>query len=101
MQTKRTEWESHISAWQSGGLSQRVYCDGHGLSLSSFGYWRRKLSDEAVKPNGDQPGVMPIGVKPGALVEGVTISLPNGIVLRVPGLGDAMLGGLLRALAAC
>jgi hypothetical protein len=101
MQTKRKEWEEHIKAWQSSESSQRDYCQDHGLSLSGFGYWRRKLTNQ---PEGSSPsriGVIPIRVQSPVVAEGLTVSLPNGIVLRAPSVDEALLGSLLRALSAC
>ncbi|MFB9067826.1 IS66 family insertion sequence element accessory protein TnpA [Pseudofulvimonas gallinarii] len=43
MKSTRTRWAAHVAAWQSSGLSQSAYCRRQGLSLASFGYWRRQL----------------------------------------------------------
>jgi len=40
---KRKLWEEHLRRWKSSGLSQAGYCSKYGLSLPSFGYWRRNL----------------------------------------------------------
>jgi hypothetical protein len=40
---KRRFWEEHLSGWQASGRSQREYCLEQGLTLSGFGYWRRRL----------------------------------------------------------
>jgi hypothetical protein len=36
-------WAKHLSRQRRGSLSQRAYCAKHSLSMSSFGYWIRKL----------------------------------------------------------
>jgi transposase len=47
MQSKQSQWSAHVQGWQASGVSQAGYCRTHGLSLASFGYWRRKLAGEA------------------------------------------------------
>ena len=48
---QRINWQQHIDEWQRSGLSQQDYCRSHGISLASFGYWRRKLKrNESAKP---------------------------------------------------
>lgn len=36
-------WQGHVDAWQRSGLSQRSYCESHGLAVSTFQLWRRRL----------------------------------------------------------
>jgi hypothetical protein len=38
----------HFEAWRLSGLTQREYCERHGLSLKSFGNWRGQLKREDV-----------------------------------------------------
>lgn len=46
-----SNWQQHIDEWQRSGLSQQDYCRSHGISLASFGYWRRKLKrNDPAKP---------------------------------------------------
>ncbi len=44
---KRKIWERHLRDWGRSGLPQDEYCAKHGLTVSSFGYWRTKLRREA------------------------------------------------------
>lgn len=37
------QWRGHMDGWQQSGLSQREYCRVHGLPLSTFQLWRRRL----------------------------------------------------------
>jgi len=39
----RALWCGHFEAWRLSGLTQREYCERHGLSLKSFGNWRGQL----------------------------------------------------------
>ena len=49
MTTRRTkaQWQQLVSLQQSSGLTQKAFCEQEGLSLATFGYWRRKLRQEA------------------------------------------------------
>ena len=40
-------WGKHLARQRRGGLSCRAYCAKHGLAVSSFGYWSRKLRSVA------------------------------------------------------
>jgi transposase len=42
----RAFWRSHFDVWRLSGLTQRDYCERHGLSLKSFGNWRAQLKRE-------------------------------------------------------
>ncbi len=40
---KAAYWTKHIAFWHKSGLSQRAYCQRHGLSQSSLSYWQKRL----------------------------------------------------------
>lgn len=42
----RAVWRSHFEVWELSGLTQREYCERHGLSLKNFGNWRAQLKRE-------------------------------------------------------
>lgn len=100
MQSKRVQWQTHVEAWRASGLSQSAYCREHGLSLASFGYWRRRLAGDTVGP---QTGVLPIRVAaPVTAGSQVQVRLPNGLVLGLPLPAEAAgLQALVRSLCAC
>jgi hypothetical protein len=39
-------WAAHREGWRGSGLSQREYCERHGLALSTFQVWNRRLACE-------------------------------------------------------
>lgn len=43
---KRRFWQQHITAWRQNGQSQKEYCRIEKLKISTFGYWRTRLSKE-------------------------------------------------------
>lgn len=108
MKSTRTRWAAHVAAWQSSGLSQSAYCRRQGLSLASFGYWRRQLRTD--EPDANVPvtrALVPIQVAsapaPVSLSSPwVEVCLSNGLRVRLPGLVDqASVVSLVRALSSC
>lgn len=41
---KSKHWQHHIDQCHQTGLSQRHYCQANNIALSTFGYWKRKIS---------------------------------------------------------
>ena len=49
--SKRADWEAHINEWSKSDLTQKAFCQQKGLSLASFGYWRKRLLSKKPSPN--------------------------------------------------
>lgn len=77
-----TQWASLVSEQAESGLSQRRFCERHGLSYASFCYRKRRLGEE----RGDsQRGFIELAVDR-ATDESrwdVELSLGDGVVLRI------------------
>ena len=59
----RTNWNHHIEAWQSGGLSQAAYCRLHRLSPATFS--AKVRAHRALPPAAPVPvasGLVPVRV---------------------------------------
>ena len=41
---KSKYWQQHINQCNQSGKSQRHYCQANNIALSTFGYWKRKIS---------------------------------------------------------
>ena len=98
MQGKREQWSAHLAQWCDSGLSQTAYCREHGLSLSCFGYWRRRLRAAAGAGR-----VLPI-VLAASPVEAtpLRVQLPSGVSLHLHDHADPLrVSALVRALLAC
>ena len=75
--TRRTksQWRELIEAQASSELSQKAFCEQQGVSIASFGYWKRKL-----KPGTDTQGSnRPIVAKPAAETSDAWIELPLAV----------------------
>ncbi len=42
--SKQIFWKTHLEAQPASGMSIKAYCHEHGLSFSSWCYWRKRLS---------------------------------------------------------
>jgi hypothetical protein len=42
----RSCWVDHIEAWRASGMSRAEYCQIHGLSRKTFGWWTWRLDQE-------------------------------------------------------
>jgi hypothetical protein len=40
-------WRNQIQRWQTSGVGQREFCKIHGLALSTFQLWKRRLGAES------------------------------------------------------
>ncbi len=49
LKKKRKLWQAHIKAWSESGMTQAEYCRQNGLSIKSFGYWKRKHKRETTE----------------------------------------------------
>ncbi len=78
LQQKQEYWQKHITAWQSSNLSQKTYCQSHGIALATFGYWKRKLKNL----NDRQVAFYPLTV-PATLPDNPVTASPASIAVHV------------------
>ena len=80
----RSAWEQLMAQYEAGDISQRIFCERHGLAYSTFGYWRKQLRQSAHNEN--QPAslielpMLPTGESRDWRVE---LDLGKGMVLRL------------------
>jgi len=43
-------WRDLLAQWRSSGGSIRAFCRQHGLAVSTFGLWRKRLNHEQQSP---------------------------------------------------
>lgn len=76
-------WREHVEAWRTGGDSQAAYCKAHELIYHRFVYWRRKFDGGTSRCGEQQAGGGFARVTCDSADDtGLTLSLPNGLVLR-------------------
>jgi transposase-like protein len=91
-----------LARYERSGLSQKAFCQRHGVALSTLQYWRRRArdTDQACTPSFVEiPQVT--GMARALSVEAaVFIELPGGVRLEASAGTDAQwLSGLVRAMA--
>lgn len=56
-------WAQRIADCQTSGLSQRAYCQQHGLATSTFYVWLRKLRHSNQEPTKDYAAFLPVVIQ--------------------------------------
>ena len=76
-------WQQHIDQWKSSGQSQAKFCQTNELSYHRFVYWRRKFErgPGGSKERQESGGFATVDYRQD-VGGGLTLSLPNGLVLR-------------------
>ena len=99
---KRSRWQGHIYGWWSSNLTQKTYCDRHGLSLSAFHYWKRKF--DSPSPQKKIPFIpvsldcLPQETKIGTTDESTSMENDLKQLLNEVGLENSSLKQLIRLL---
>ena len=60
---KQTLWTKRIADWQSSGLSQGAFCEQHGLTYTTFVYWRGRLKKLEVRDDATPVNFFPVRLK--------------------------------------
>lgn len=77
------EYYDLFSRWQVSGKSKASFAEEEGISRTTFYYWCRKFSMEAVPPSG-QSSFSLITSGPGYQREPVVrISYPSGVIIEL------------------
>ena len=75
-------WKGRIEAWKRSGESQSQFCQANDLSYHRFVYWRRKFEGAGRRQTKqDSGGFATVDYRP-AVNGGLTLLLPNGLVVR-------------------
>ena len=89
---KQTQWQVHVDAFNTSGLTKREYADKHQLIYHQFVYWSQKLnrvSPEAFIPVTVAPPAVSVKpkTKPATIPKVTTplgvLEFPNGIRLVI------------------
>jgi hypothetical protein len=79
---RRSTWQRHLDDQLSSGLSQRDFCASRGLSLASFGYWKRRLARSDLTSACDPLFVPFHPERPHP--DSVRLSRPGGLTVEIP-----------------
>ena len=77
----REAWQRLVDEHAASGQTQRAFCAERGISLASFGNWKRRLAAEAAS---DDPWMEVLGVsEPYAVGWDIELDLGAGVCLRL------------------
>jgi len=71
-----------VAEWETTGQTREEFCSAHGLTLSSFAYWRQKYLEGQNQPDTGFKELLPT---PGAQIE---VCYPNGVKVTLPANGS-------------
>ncbi|MBT7349840.1 hypothetical protein HN803_03530 [candidate division WWE3 bacterium] len=101
-QMYKAEMYDLIERWDSSGLTQKNFCLQEGVSVSTFGYWRKRYIEYRQESfhcsNTDHKRFLSVEQIPAEQSEGygkISIRYPNGVELSCP---DGMTLNQLRTL---
>jgi transposase-like protein len=83
-----SQWRDLMTLYENSGLNQLVFCQQHGIVLSTFYRWRKKLSEQALTDTPPEPHqfveLTPSTVNTPANNDwDVALALANGMTLRL------------------
>lgn len=80
----RAAWEQLMAQYEAGHISQRLFCEQHGIAYSTFGYWRKQLRQSAPLEKSSAALVeLPMLPREPAQAWRVELDLGQGVVLRL------------------
>ena len=112
--TKERLWRDRISRHEQSALSIRAFCAAESLSEPNFYWWRRELARRKVPRRAElstrrqTPALalaeatqfVPVTVTPSSPCPVIEITLPGGVLIRVPQGCSQLLREVLAALEA-
>jgi transposase-like protein len=111
-QSRRTpaQWRELVRGWPRSGLTQRAYCERHGISVGSLHSWRERLREEVTSGDGpvasaciERPHLIPVELagsesQPSSAAA-LTLVLRDGVRLEIAaGCDPGLLGQVIDVL---
>jgi transposase-like protein len=111
-QSRRTpaQWRELVRGWPPSGLTQRAYCERHGISVGSLHRWRERLREEVTSGDGpvasagkERPHLIPVELAGSesqpASAAALTLVFGDGVRLEIAaGCDPALLGQVIEVL---
>ena len=76
----RDEWQGLIDEQAASGQTQTAFCTQRGISVSSFGHWKRRLAEERETPPWIELGSLPAA---SSSSWDIALDLGDGLCLRL------------------
>jgi len=101
----RAQWQALVTAYEASGETLRGFCARHGLAVSTFRHWLRRLEQSAAvspapPPPSPRAGLVPVEVLDEPITgSGVILVAGGGVRIEVmPGFDAATLTRVLATL---
>lgn len=91
-ESKRAYWVKRVSEWRSSGQTQKAFCAQRGVALSTFQWWRAKLSRSSKSKAA--VSFVPVSVDAGGGVRDCAIEVELRLRTRLRFEGEAALRAL-------
>ena len=97
-EVNRRRWLKRIQSWNDSGLTQKAFCQQHGLGLASFRRWRHIAMREGKPADSSVVTFLPVNVvEPGAV--DLTVVINDLLRIEIPvGFDLATLRQVIQAL---
>jgi len=95
----RNRWLQHIEDFKSSGLTRKAYCEERQINVSTFDYWREKLSPSEKRKTRESSWI-PVKISEDA-GPGIEIRVGRIAITVKHGFDRALLMGLLQTIASC
>lgn len=90
------QWRQIIQECQKSGLSNKAYCEQHGISEKTYYYWLRKLRTAAMERAA--PQIMEVEPEQEERIEGLYIQYRGAEVTLPAGTDIEVIAAILRSL---
>ena len=79
MRHGREYWSGHVAGWRRSGLSQKAYCEQHGLVRGTLSYWVSRLGREPAARN----ELVEVGRAEGMAERPIEVMVGNRYIVRL------------------
>ncbi len=101
---RRAQWQSLVEKQEKSGLSQKEFCESHGIELSQFVYYRTIFKTKKLDEAKAGPLFTAVGIKTKDISSPIEVKivLPNGFQCFVPSLITShALKSMMEVLLSC
>ena len=84
-EAKRTLWTRRVEQWKRSGKTQREFCAAQSIALSTFQWWRARLSRSGAGSGQALFMPLPIAAAPSVPASVIEVELRSGTRVRFEG----------------
>ncbi len=76
------DWKKEVSQWRASGLSMKDYCREAGLITHQLGYYKRKFSSHAIRPDPPSSSFAQVSLASSQETFALRLRLPSGHIIE-------------------